>query len=122
MSNHKLFLGVVLCILAAGFVLAADKPATPGIGKTYKVTLHQQARVANVLLPAGDYRIQHVMEGEKHIMVFKDQKGAEARAECTMVKIERKAEGDSAQFERGPNGERILKALTFKGETFEHRF
>jgi len=122
MFNYKLVLGVVLCVFIAGFVLAADNPATPGVVKTYKVTLYQQARVANVLLPAGDYRVQHVMEGEKHFMVFKDQKGTATRVQCTMVKVDRKAETDSAEFNKGPNGERILTALMFRGETFEHRF
>ena len=122
MFNHKLVLGVVLCIFAAGVVLAADKPATPGVGKTYKVTLHQQARVANLQLPAGDYRIQHVMEGEKHIMVFTDAKGQKSRVECTMVKLDRKSDVDSVEYKTAPNGERILTAMTFRGETFEHKF
>jgi len=122
MLNHKLLLGVLLCIFIAGFVLAADQPATPGIGKTHTVTLHEQARVGNRVLPAGDYHVQHVMEGEKHIMVFTGSKGQKSRVECTMVKLERKAEFDSMEYTTAPNGERILTAITFRGETFQHEF
>jgi hypothetical protein len=122
MLKHKLFLGVLLCVFVAGFMLAADKPATPGVGKTHDVTLHWQARVGNLVLPAGDYRVQHVMEGDKHIMVFTNSKGQKSRLECTMVKLERKSAIDSVEYTTAPNGERILTAMTFRGETFEHKF
>jgi len=122
MSSHKLVLGVVLCLVCASLVLAADTPAAPGVGKIYTVTLVQQTRVATALLPAGDYRVQHVMEGEKHFMVFKNKQGTEVRVQCTMVKVDHKANTDMVEYSKGPNGERVLAALVFKGEMFEHRF
>ncbi len=77
------------------------------------------------LLPAGDYKIQHVMEGSDHIMVFRQvgvKNPVEVRAKCTLVALSGPSDQTQKIFEVNAANERVLKALTFRGDHAKHVF
>lgn len=50
--------------------------------------------VGDVLLPQGDYRVLHTMEGQEHVMIFKplhSKKPAEARVKCQFLSLSARA-------------------------------
>ncbi len=95
-----------------------------GVADTYQVNFTEKTRVADTVLPKGDYEIRHVMEGQNHIMVFhqlKTKKPAEVRAKCTLVPLQNKATEDQKTYTVNA-GERVLNELIFKGDTAKHVF
>ena len=89
------------------------------------MTFSEKIRVADTLLPKGDYEIRHVMEGSDHIMVFR-QLGAktpvQVRAKCTLVPLAEKAAGSQQQYALNAANERVLQELIFKGDHAKHVF
>ncbi|MGA2002632.1 MAG: hypothetical protein ABSG70_04580, partial [Terriglobales bacterium] len=84
-----------------------------------------KVRVADTLLPAGNYEIRHVMEGENHIMVFRQvgvRKPIEVRAKCTLVPLPEKAADSQKIYELNAANERVLHELIFKGDHAKHVF
>ena len=77
--------GVVIltCVLMCVFMLGAFSAAENqmGIADKYRASFPEQFRVADTLLPQGNYEILHVMEGADHIMVFR-QLGRRNRWKC----------------------------------------
>ncbi len=95
-----------------------------GVADTYRVNFSDATRVADTVLPKGDYEIRHVMEGQNHIMVFhqlKSKRPAEVRAKCTLVPLAGKATEDQKIYTLNA-GERVLNELIFKGDTVKHVF
>ncbi|SRR5689334_21098078 len=121
MSKGMKVLGLIFILLVAVSALAADTAKMPGVGKKYDVTFYSPVKVANILLPAGDYVVEHVMEGENHIMVFKtmNKKEAKARVNCKMVDLAKKAEQTFQEYTT-VNGDRVLTSMTFRGDKFKH--
>ncbi len=71
-------------------VFAAAGTNQLGVADTYQVSFSEPVRVADTLLPRGDYEIRHVMQGQDHIMVFRQlrtSKPVEVRAKCTLVPL-----------------------------------
>jgi hypothetical protein len=96
-----------------------------GIRDSYKVNFTEKVRVADTLLPQGNYEIRHVMEGSNHIMVFRQlgtKKPIEVRAKCTLVPLGAKADRDEKIYVLNAANERILQELVFKGDTAKHVF
>lgn len=96
-----------------------------GVADTYRVNFAEKVRVAGTLLPKGDYEIRHVMEGQNHIMVFRQlgtKKPIEVRAKCTLVPLNVKAAGDEKIYTVNGANELVLQELTFKGDTAKHAF
>lgn len=122
MTGKKLFTLVVI-LLVATVTLAADQP-TGGmaVGQTRNVTLFDAAQVGGTLLPAGEYKITHTMDGENHIMLFKQVHGnATAKVNCKMVPLPKKADRSQQSFST-ENNTRVLSAITWKGDTVTHQF
>jgi hypothetical protein len=96
-----------------------------GVSDVRKVSFAAAMRVGDVLLPAGDYEVRHVMEAENHIMVFKKlntSKPAEARVKCNLVTLKQKAEHDEVIYQINASNERVLQTLRFRGDLAEHVF
>jgi len=111
-----------ICVLFLGvFALAGENQA----GNIYRVNFTEKVRVADTLLPSGDYEVRHVMEGADHIMVFRQlrvKKAIEVRAKCALVTLPEKATADKKIFELNAANERVLRELIFKGELAKHVF
>ncbi len=119
-----LVVSVVLVLALAAF--AGQQFST----KSYDVTFNYDVTAGNVQLPAGVYRARHVMDGENHVLVFSLQRGVnghhvdarEFRVNCKMEPLPSKADQTLKFFNTEPNGQRILTALVFEGDTNKHVF
>ena len=114
---------VIAIVLLAGLAVAGENSL--GVSNLYRVNFSQNVRVADTLLPSGDYEIRHVMEGAKHIMVFRQvgvKKAVEIRAKCTLVPLPEKATETQKVYELNAANERVLHELIFKGDTSKHVF
>ena len=114
---------IVMCIFILGAVSAAENKLA--IAETYKVNFSEQVRVADTLLPKGNYEIRHVMEGSNHIMVFRQlgtKKPVEVRAKCTLVPLSAKASESQTIYVLNAANQRVLQELVFRGEEAKHVF
>ncbi len=118
MSQGLKVLAILAVVAIAISALAAD---VPGVGRTYDLTVVNPVKVGSTTLQAGDYRVKHVMEGDKHIMVFKLDGKEVVRVNCTMQPVEKRAE-NTMQEVTTANGGRVLTAVTFAGEKVKHVF
>ncbi len=122
---RQIFAGILIliCVFMLGAVAAAENQM--GIQDSYKVNFSEKVRVADTVLPAGDYEIRHVMEGSNHIMVFTQlgtKKPVEVRAKCTLVPLSVKADKSEKTYTLNAANERVLQELTFKGDRAKHVF
>lgn len=115
---------ISICVLLLGvFALAGQNPM--GISDVYKVSFTEKVRVADTVLPSGDYEIRHVMEGANHIMVFRQlgvRKPVEVRAKCTIVPLAEKAADSQKIYVLNAANEKVLHELIFKGDRAKHVF
>jgi hypothetical protein len=118
------FAGILtIVLLMAAF--AAAKQNQFGVQDTYQVSFSDPVRVADVLLPSGDYEIRHSMHGEDHIMVFRQlrtRKPVELKAKCTLVVLPEKAASSQKIYGLNAANERVLRELIFKGDKAKHVF
>ena len=115
-----LFLGT-LCLS----LLAAAKQNKFGIADSHDVTLTEPTLVGDALLPAGNYKVIHTMEGENHVMVFRQlstKHPAEARVKCQLVPLTQKATRGEQVFVLNAANQRVLHTLVFKGDSAQHEF
>lgn len=114
---------ILMFVLALGAVASAENQL--GIADKYQVTFSEKIRVADTLLPKGNYEVRHVMEGSDHIMVFRQlgtNKPVEVRAKCKLVALEAKADTSQQQYALNAANERVLQELVFKGDHAKHVF
>jgi len=113
-----------ICVLFLGvFALAGQNQFA--VSDPYRVSFTDKVRVADTLLPAGNYEIRHTMEGDNHIMVFRQlgvKKPIEVRAKCTLVPLPERAANSEKIFELNAANERVLRELIFKGDSAKHVF
>jgi hypothetical protein len=77
--------------------------------------------VGGTLLPEGDYKVLHEMQGTEHIMVFEQISGkAEVRAKCTLVPVTEKAKTSEQLFTENAKHQRVLVEMQFRGDTARH--
>jgi len=117
-----LAVAIAVCLVSAWAMAGQDQL---GIADVYKVSFSEKVRVADALLPAGNYEIRHVMEGDNHFMVFHQlgvKKPVEVRAKCTLVPLPEKAVESQKIYELNAANERVLHELIFKGDQAKHVF
>jgi hypothetical protein len=96
-----------------------------GVSDTEKVTFNEPIRVGDVLLPKGEYKVQHTMEGENHVMVFTEiTKGtaASTRVKCQLVPLQEKATQTQVLYGHDQKDVHVLQELIFRGDTAKHVF
>lgn len=120
MSYRKL--AIVLAIVSVAGI-AAWAGDTMVSWKSQEVKLSQPARAGSVLLPAGEYRVVHEMQGTQHVLVMnltgKDKQTF--RVPCSMQPLAQAAT-QTEQHYRYEGKEKILVGLMFKGDTVFHAF
>jgi hypothetical protein len=121
MTKKIAVLAIIMLFVAGVMSFAADKSF--GVGKTRSITFNNDTKIGDKVLPAGEYRVLHLMEGSEHTLVFKSatNNAEKVRVKCNMVDIGKKADYTSAETKLIAN-ERVLTAITFQGDTFRHSF
>ena len=115
---------ISICVLFLG-IAAFAAPNPMGISDRYQINFSEKVRVADTLIPSGNYEIRHVMEGANHIMVFRQigvKTPVEVRAKCTLVTLPKKAVESQTIYELNAANERVLHELIFKGDLAKHVF
>jgi hypothetical protein len=115
---------VALCVLTLATLASAGQNKF-GVADSRNLTLTSPTRVGDTMLPQGEYRVLHTMEGENHIMVFKQlntSKPVEARVKCNLVSLNKRAEENQTTYVLNAANERVLHSLVFKGDSAEHVF
>lgn len=121
----RLFKFMAVLALVAIAAMAMAELNQFGVADIQKVTFNDPMKIGQVVLPKGEYKVQHVMEGENHIMIFTQQKAAnpaEARVKCQLVKLNSKAERTQLLYTQDAGNARILQEIVFRGDTAKHVF
>ncbi|HKS75327.1 MAG TPA: hypothetical protein VJQ82_19120 [Terriglobales bacterium] len=125
MRTIKIVALVALCVLGVSLMLQA-KPNQFGVADSRTINFQNPMRIGDVLLPVGEYQVLHTMEGDNHIMVFKQINAkttpAEARVKCTLVPLNAKADQTQQIYVVNAANERVLHELIFRGDTAKHVF
>ena len=124
MRSLKFVAVVAMCVLALGLVAGASQNKF-GVADSRDINFTAPTWVGGVLLTKGDYTVLHTMEGENHIMVFKQMKAnkpVEAKVRCHLVPLAQKALRDEQAFTLNAAQERVLHTLVFRGDLAQHVF
>jgi len=122
MQRHWLVITVTIAIVVCSATLVQAKTNSMGISEKQTITFTAPTVVGGTLLPAGDYSVTHQMQGAEHIMIFKEIGGAktEAKAKCSLVPLNGKAEKTEQRYSENAKNERVLQEMTFRGDTQKH--
>jgi len=109
----------VVVVFACTSLLAKDNPM--GVADKQSITFTAPTVVGGTLLPAGQYTVIHQMNGETHVMIFKQVQGkAQAKSNCNLVPLKTKADRSEQVFTTNAKNERVLQEMTFAGEKATH--
>lgn len=128
--------GVLLVLLLGAFsipLLAQDKhQGIVNLGKKGEIVFNSSVRVGDQLLKEGTYQIQHVIEGEDHVIVFRKMSrdyyghlvsGKEvARVKCRVEPLGEKAKHGGVRFGTNAAGEKTVEEVHVRGENVTHLF
>ncbi len=117
----------VLAIMVVSFtaLCLASSLNQYGVADVQQVTFAESIKVGDVVLPKGDYRVEHTMEGQDHVMVFSQlhaKNPATAKAKCQLVKLEARADRTQVLYNHPDANTHVLQEITFRGETAKHVF
>ena len=123
MRTLKFATVLAICVLGMATLLSAA-PNQYGVADSRKVTFDNPMKIGNLTLPAGDYTVLHTMEGDQHVMVFRQDKGARAefKVKCTLVPLTAKADQTQKVYVVNAANERELHELIFRGDKAKHVF
>ena len=109
----------VIVVVACLSLAAKDNPM--GIAEKQTIRFTAPTVVGGALLPAGEYNVLHQMNGQTHVMIFKQIGGkAEAKANCNLVPLKAKAERNEQRYTTNAKNERVLQEMTFAGDKATH--
>ena len=123
MRNLKIVAVLAMFVVGAAALLGAS-PNNLGVADSYRITFDQPMHVAGNLLPAGDYTILHTMEGNTHIMTFRQEGKADVqiKVKCTLVPLAEKATQTQKIYVVNNDNQRELRELIFRGDRAKHVF
>ena len=120
--QKRMFVAVlaVIVILGATTLLVA-KDNSMGVANSRDITFSAPTVVAGTLLPTGEYKVLHEMQGSTHYMIFKQINGkAEVKAKCNLVPLTEKAKTTEQRYTENAKNERVLVEMTFRGDNAKH--
>jgi len=119
-QKFRIIVLLAMVALVACVPLAAkDNPM--GVADKQTITFTAPTLVGGTLLPAGSYNVIHQMNGQTHVMIFKQANGkAEAKANCNLVPLKAKAARTEQVYTTNAKNERVLQEMTFAGESASH--
>jgi hypothetical protein len=122
-SNKQVIVSLmaVIAILLCGTMLLQAKDYPMGIAPKQTITFSQPTIVGGNLLPAGQYKVTHEMQGQTHIMNFQQVGGkATATSKCNLMPLAEKASKSEQRFADNAKNERVLIQMTFRGDKATH--
>ena len=115
------FLLALFVVLLCSAVLLPAKDNPMGIKDKQDIMLSAPTLVGGTVLPAGDYKVTHEMQGQTHIMIFKQSHGtAEVKTKCTLVPLNEKAQDTRQLYETNAKNQKVLMEMIFRGDTAKH--
>ena len=124
MHSWKWLVMGLVCVLGVS-VLAVAGSGPMGIADVQKITFTGTVRIGEALLPAGQYEVRHVMEGENHIMVFQQlgkKNAPSVRVKCSLQRLAEKASQTQKIYTLNAANEQVMQAIVFQGDTAKHVF
>jgi hypothetical protein len=115
----------LLAILLLMVGLSVARQNKYGVADTQKISFGEPVKVGEVVLPKGEYKVEHTMEGENHIMVFSQlhtSNPATARVKCQLVPLQVKAPATQLLYGHTAANLNVLQELVFAGDTAKHVF
>jgi hypothetical protein len=114
-----MLVAAVMAVCASVMVVAKDNPM--GVADKQTLNLYEPTVIAGTLVPASSYTVTHEMQGQTHIMVFKQIGGKiEVKATCNLVPLNAKATRSEQRFTQNAKNQKVLVEMTFKGDTATH--
>lgn len=124
MRSFRFLAVFAMCVLALS-LFATAKENKFGVSDSRTMTITAPTRVGGVLLPIGEYKVLHTMEGQDHVMVFTQlnrKNPIETKVKCQLVPLKNRADRDEQTYQFNAANERVLHTLVFRGDTAEHVF
>ncbi|HLG16180.1 MAG TPA: hypothetical protein VJH03_16980 [Blastocatellia bacterium] len=136
-KNKSIVTSAILVLVLGLFSLSAlaQHEDMVRIGKKGIVAFDTPVRVGDTLLKPAKYQIQHVVEGEDHVIVFKriSQTGSAGyissvsaketmRLKCRLEPLGEKARHGGMRFGTNAAGEKTLEEVHIQGENVKHVF
>lgn len=137
MKNSKYLVALVVVLLALGSVAYAQSDQ-PKVGNKGHLTLKQETRVGDAVLPAGDYVVRHRRTASGHFVEFKQgvyhfdndqgeggllppyESKVVAKVPCDMQSLSEPVAKTTAEISKDTGAN--LDNLRIRGETVVHVF
>ena len=126
---------VGLMVLTLSVLVFAKQDQTVVVGKDDTVTFETPVRIGKQVVPAGDYRVQHMLEGDNHAVTFKKvsassegESGSAAGTEVVRTVCKLKSLGTTAKYTElhytlhEGSKMKTLQDLLVQGENVKHMF
>lgn len=113
-----------LIMFSAVFAGASDLNQY-GVADEREVSFRNPVVVGSTLLPAGDYKVIHTMQGSDHLMLFRSLKTKQPTAPVLVPCVLRSLDAAASETivaTRNEGGRRFLTSLQFKGDLAVHLF
>ncbi len=111
----------IAAMLLFACTLALASTNAMGIAEKQTIQFLAPTLIGGTVLPAGQYNVTHQMNGQTHVMIFKQINGkAEAKTNCNLVPLKAKAERTSQRFTLNATNDRVLEEITFAGDKASH--
>ena len=125
-------IALILSMATLGSQLFAQQTNALMVGKLH---IASSVMVGNTLLKPGMYQVQHVTEGENHLIIFriirmgyKSNMGNQAlgeevaRVQCRLEPVGQRWKHTKLHLERNSSGQRVVREVQIAGEDVLHRF
>jgi hypothetical protein len=124
-SAGKVMLVALFVLCVSGLLLAADLNKF-GVADQRTVNFYDPVKIGDTVVPPGEYKVLHTMEGDNHIMVFQQQNvskknQATAKIKCDLKPLDKAADQNLIGY-KNEGSNRLLNFLQFKGDKAVHQF
>jgi hypothetical protein len=118
---------LILVLLFVVASLMSFAGTMPKIAERQTITFNNPMVLGTTELPAGTYTVQHQMNGEEHLMIFRQNdvpknKAVEVKVKCNLVPLEGKAKRTERRYVQNAKSQNVLTEITFQGDEAKHVF
>ena len=124
MRGIKVVAVVSIFLLSVAVLLNAGQNKF-GVADEQKTVFSHSVQVGETLLPKGEYKIRHTMEGAVHVMVFTQLKASNPATAAREVPdcVRRKEDRETYfGYQKSGTNDYLLQEMAFKRDTAKHVF